>query len=135
MAAIIPTVRHLVSGTGAVVHLLVVRPPLRELADRGGSLVHLDEILRQELAAWHDYLTRQGSQLAYDGIVVEREVRFGDALVETLAVAQRHATHLIALAAQPQRWLQRFRRPHLAQQLLTHAVIPVLAVPPEKAPL
>src|SRR3954463_11218710 len=135
MAAIVPAVRQLVSGTGAVVHLLVVRPPLRDLAPREGPLVHLDEVLRQELAAWNDYLTRKGSQLAYDGIVVEREVRFGDALVETLAVAQRHAMHLIALAVQPQFWLQRLRRPNLAHRLLTQALIPVLAVPPQKARL
>jgi hypothetical protein len=64
MATIIPTVRHLVSGTGAVVHLLSVRPPLRELAPRRRPLVHLDELLHQELAAWHDCLTQQGSQLA-----------------------------------------------------------------------
>jgi hypothetical protein len=94
--------------------------------------VPLDEVLRQELAAWHDYLAHLGSQLAYDGIIVKREVRFGDALGETLAVARRHATHLIALVAQPQRWLQRHWRPNLVQQLLAQPAIPVLAVPSER---
>ena len=132
-AAIIPAVRQLVSGTGAVVHLLVVRPPLRELVSGEKPRVHLDEVLRRELAAWHDYLTHHGSQLAYDGIVVEREVRFGDALQETFAVAQRHATHLIALVAQPQLWLQRLWRPNLAHQLIAQPAIPVLTIPPERA--
>ena len=130
MAAIVPTVRHLVGGTGAVVHLLAVRPPLHRPAQVGDKIVPIDELMVQERAVWHDYLGRQASQLAYDGVVVRREVRFGDQLAETLATAQRHAVQLIALGARSQPWLQRILRPNLAQQLLAQPLVPVLAVPP-----
>jgi len=154
MEAILPTVRHLVGGTGAVVHLLALRPSARELAREENCLrnVYVDDVLveglvgwippavgprrsletrlREERATWQAYLKRQASQLAYDGMVVQREVCFGDPLVETLAAAQRQATHLIALSAAPQSWLGRHLRPSLAQQLLHHSAVPVLAVPP-----
>ncbi len=154
MASILPTVRHLVGGTGAVVHLLALRPSARELAREEDCLrdVYVDDVLleglvgwirpaagprrsletrlREERATWQAYLLRQASQLAYDGMVVQREVSFGDPLVGTLAAAQRQATHLIALSAPPQSWLGRHVRPSLAQQLLQHSTVPVLAVPP-----
>jgi nucleotide-binding universal stress UspA family protein len=126
---ILPSLRALVGGTGAEVHLLAVRPPLRELAQSEERHLYLDELLREESAVWQDYLARQGSQLAYDGVVVRREVRFGDPLAETLAAAERHAVHLIALAARPQQAVQRALRPNLAQQLLAQSAVPVLAVP------
>jgi nucleotide-binding universal stress UspA family protein len=126
---ILPSLRALVGGTGAEVHLLAVRPPLRELAELEEREVYLDELLREEQAIWQDYLARQASQLAYDGVVVRREVRFGDPLAETLAAAERHAVHLIALAARPQQAVQRALRPNLAQQLLAQSAVPVLAVP------
>ena len=55
--------------------------------------------------------------------------------VEETMIDAPHAMHLIALAAQPQFWLQRLRRPNLSHRLLTQALIPVLAVPPQKARL
>jgi nucleotide-binding universal stress UspA family protein len=131
---ILPSLRALVGGTGAAVHLLAVRPPLRELAQREERDLYLDELLREEQAIWQDYLKRQASQLAYDGVVVRREVRFGDPLAETLAAAERHAVHLIALAAQPQQPVQRALRPNLAQQLLAQSAVPVLAVPAWSSP-
>jgi nucleotide-binding universal stress UspA family protein len=126
---VLPSLRALVGGTGAEVHLLAVRPPLRELAQLEERDLYLDELLREEDAIWLDYLARQGSQLAYDGVVVRREVRFGDPLAETLAAAERHAVHLIALAARPQQAVQRALHPNLVQQLLAQSVVPVLAVP------
>jgi nucleotide-binding universal stress UspA family protein len=134
MAEIIPSLRQLVGGTGATVHLLIVRPPVRELMRRGDRVVYLDELLLEEQAAWQHYLARQGSQLAYDGVVVRHEVRFGDPLAETLAAAQHHAVHLIAVVAQPQRPVERIIRPHLAQRLLEQSVVPVLAVPSWQPP-
>jgi nucleotide-binding universal stress UspA family protein len=128
-ATILPSLQPLVGGTGAVVHLLAVRPPVRELARRGDRVLYLDEQMREQRAAWNDYLTRQGSLLAYDGVVVRHEVRFGDPLAETLAAAHRHGVHLVALAAPPQPALQRIVRPSLAQQLLSQSAVPVLAVP------
>jgi nucleotide-binding universal stress UspA family protein len=130
--AVIPALRRLVGGTGAVVHLLAVRPEIRRPEHNGDRLLYLDELRVQERAHWLDYLVRHGSHLAYDGMVVQREVRFGDPLAETLASAERHAMQLIVLAARPQRWLARMWRPNLAQQLLAHAVVPVLTVPAER---
>ncbi|HEY7066735.1 MAG TPA: universal stress protein [Chloroflexota bacterium] len=130
--AAVPALRWLVGGTGAVVHLLAVRPQVRRPEHSGDRLIYLDELRLQERAHWLDYLTREASHLAYDGIVVQREVRFGDPLAETLAAAERHAMQLIVLAARPQTWLERLWRPHLAQQLLAHAAIPVLTVPAER---
>ncbi len=153
VGVLIPVLRQLMSGTGGLVHLLAVRPPLRLPARERPAFVHahdlmtaaaptpalveappprrvcLDELLVQERAYWLDHLRRQGSQLAYDGVVVQREVRFGDAVAETLAAAERQAVHLIAVAAQPQTWIERLLRPNLAQRLLREAVMPVLTVP------
>jgi nucleotide-binding universal stress UspA family protein len=126
---IIPTLRQMLGGTGALVHLLVVRPPVREPLRLPDRLIYLDELVQQEQAVWQDYLARQGSQLAYDGIVVHRTVRFGDPLTEILAVAERHSMHLIALLADGQAWPERLLHPSLAQQLLARSRVPVLAVP------
>jgi nucleotide-binding universal stress UspA family protein len=134
MAEIIPSLRQLVGGTGARVRLVLVRPPVRKPIQRGDRLVYLDELLREEEAEWHAYLIRQGSQLAYDGVVVRREVQFGDPLAETLAAARRHAVQLIALAAPPQSGVQRILRPSLAHQLLAQSAVPVLVVPTWRPP-
>jgi nucleotide-binding universal stress UspA family protein len=134
MAQIIPRLRQWFGGTGAVVHLLVVRPPIREVLHLEDRVIYLDELVAQEQAAWHRYLVLQGSQLAYDGVVVHREVYFGKPVAETLAAAERHSVHLIALVGQQQSWLQRFARPTLAQQLLAQSQVPVLVVPPVSSP-
>jgi nucleotide-binding universal stress UspA family protein len=130
MAQIIPRLRQWFGGTGAVVHLLVVRPPIREALRLEDRVIYLDELVQQERAAWLGYLLRQGSQLAYDGVVIQWEVRFGGPGAETLAAADLHAVHLIALVGQQQAWLQRLTRPSLAQQLLARSQVPVLVVPP-----
>ena len=160
MTEIIPAVRQLVRGTGAVVHLLAVRPPVHERVRRERRPIYVDDLLlegltgwapqlprpesyleetledrlRAERTVWHEYLARQGSQLAYDGVVVQREVSFGDPLTETLAAAERQAVRLITLATRPQLWLKRLLRPNLAQQLLAQSAVPVLAVPPGGLP-
>ena len=127
----IPAVRQLVGGTGAVVHLLAVRPLPRPSAPDAlwwanpesmiaATLMNApagtparaepyDQVLRHEHATLDRYLLRHGSQLAYDGIVVRRQVRFGDPLQETLAVARREAIHLILVAPQAQHWWDRLR--------------------------
>jgi nucleotide-binding universal stress UspA family protein len=152
--AIIPALRQLVGGTGALVHLLVVRPPVRLPDWRGDRLPsveevlipgvlgmplrsvrpeprpYLDTLLARESATWLTYLRRIGSALAYDGVVVQHEIRFGDPFRETLAVAERHALNLIVLEAQPQSWVERLWRPSLAQKLLAQPDVPVLTVPP-----
>ncbi|HLI28391.1 MAG TPA: universal stress protein [Chloroflexota bacterium] len=125
----IAALRPFVAGTGAVVHLLVVRPPIREVVRSERGVVYLDELLRDEAAAWRDYLVRKGSELAYNGVVVRHEVRFGEPVAETLAAAVRHGVQLIAVAAPAQPWWQRLARPSLAQRLLAQAAIPVLTVP------
>jgi hypothetical protein len=76
----------------------------------------------------------RGSPLAYDGVVVRREVRFGDPVAESLAAAERHTVQLIALVGQPQSWLRRLVRPTLAEQLLARSRVPVLVVPPVSYP-
>src|SRR5688572_32465474 len=40
---------------------------------RGAEVVYLDELVREEEAAGRDYLLREGSQLAFDGVVVRSE--------------------------------------------------------------
>lgn len=130
--AVVPALRRLVGGTGAVVHLLAVRPEIRRPEQSGDRLLYLDELRTQERAHWLDYLARHGSHLAYDGVVVQREVRFGDPLHEALATAERQAMQLIVLAARPQAWLDRLWRPNLAQRLLSQAAVPVLTVPAER---
>src|SRR5690349_16743668 len=97
MAQILPGLRQWFGGTGAVVRLLIVCPLLREVLRLEDRVMYLDELVQQERAAWLDYLLRQGSQLAYDGVVVRREVRFGDPVAESLAAAERHAVQLIAV--------------------------------------
>ena len=131
---LIPALRRVAGGTGAVVHMLAVRPEIRQPERCGDRVLYLDELRLQERAHWLDYLARQGSHLAYDGMVVQREVRFGDALAETLAVAVRQAMHLIVVTAAPQAWPARLLRPNLAQRLLAQAPIPVLALPAERPP-
>jgi len=131
---IIPSVRHLLSGTGALAHLLVVRPPVRDIVRTPSRVIYLDERLRDERAGWADYLTRKGSMLAYDGVVVRSEVCFGEPLAETLAAARRHCVRLIAVAAPAQSWLDRTLHPSLAQQLLAQSAVPVLAVPTDSPP-
>ena len=134
MAEIAPSLRHLVGGTGAVVHLLAVRPPVRRPEQRGEQTLYLDDLQREERRIWQAYLAQVGSQLAYDGVVVRREVRFGEPLAETVTAAKLHGVQLIALAAPAQHSLQRALRPSLAQQLLTQSEVPVLAVPVGRDP-
>ena len=129
MEEVLPTVRYLVGGTGAHVCLVAVRPPVRHMVQGENRVVYLDERMREERANWDDYLLRKGSMLAYDGVVVKRDVRFGEALAETLAAADQYRARVIAVAAQPQPWLARTLRPNLAQQLLAQSAVPVLAVP------
>jgi nucleotide-binding universal stress UspA family protein len=131
---ILPTLRQMLGGTGATVHLLVVRPPLRQPLYLDDRVIYLDELLKQEQATWQDYLTRQASQLAYDGIVVQRSACFGDSLTEILAVAHRQSMQLIALTAQPQPWPQCVFRPSLAHRLLAQSLVPVLVVPAAHPP-
>jgi nucleotide-binding universal stress UspA family protein len=160
MAAVIPALRELVGGTGALVQLLLVRPPVRvplhedepilypddlvtqamvgglhpaaRPARRPGQ-VFLDDLVAHERAEWETYLGRQGSHLAYDGVVVERELRFGDLLEETLAAVGQRGAHLIVLATRAQSAWQRILRPNLAQRLLARSPVPVLTVPPARA--
>jgi nucleotide-binding universal stress UspA family protein len=129
-AQILPRLRQWFGGTGTVVHLLVVRPPVRDVLRLEDRLVYLDELVQQERASWLDYLVRQGSQLAYDGVVVRREVRFGELLTEILAVAERRSMHLIALIGRRHSWPRRWLRLDLAEQLLATSPIPTLVVPP-----
>jgi nucleotide-binding universal stress UspA family protein len=129
---LIPALRRLVGGTGALVHLLAVRPEIREPEPCGDRMIYLDELRLQERAHWLDYLARQGSHLAYDGMIVQREVRFGDPLAETLAAVARQAMHLIVVTAAPQAWPERLLRPSLARRLLAQAPIPVLTLPAER---
>ena len=134
MAEIIPMLRQMWGGTGAVVHLLLVRPPIQGPLRLDDRLLYLDELLQTEQATWRDYLMRQGSQLAYDGIVVRRTVRLGDFLMEVLAAAECQPVQLIALVAQQEGWPKRLVRPSLAQQLLAQSPVPVLVVPPASHP-
>lgn len=146
--AVIPAARHLVGGTGAVVHLLATRPLPTPAANRSvwafnpesivtstlfGSPgsgdeppVSFDKVLTREHAIVDRYLARFGSQLAYDGMVVRREIRFGDACAEIIAAARRHAAQLIMLAPHSQGWWDRLRRRGLVQQLIHAAPVPVL---------
>jgi nucleotide-binding universal stress UspA family protein len=133
-AEIFPPLRQWLGGTGAVVHLLLVRPPVRQTLRLEDRVIYLDELLAHERATWQDYLLRQGSQLAYDGMIVHREVRFGDPVVETLAVVQRQPVQLIALVDQLQAWPQRWLCPSLAERLLTRSPVPVLVMPPAARP-
>src|SRR4051794_29172497 len=152
---VLPAVRQLVGGTGAVVHLLAVRPLPRLRPPRSlwwanpesmiaASLLNApagtptraesyDAVLRREHAALDRTLLRHGSELAYDGIVVRRQVRFGDPLEETLAVARREAIHLILVAPRAQHWWDRLRRPSLTQQLLDRSPVPVMVAAGEEA--
>ena len=132
-AEVLGAVRQFVGGTGAVVHLLFVRPPVRGPERRGDQTVYLDELLREEEAAGRDYLARAGSQLAFDGVVVRRAVRFGDPLAETLSAAARYAVQLIAVAAPAQSAAGRLLRPSLADRLHARAVVPILTVLPVQA--
>ncbi|MBX5491241.1 MAG: universal stress protein [Chloroflexi bacterium] len=125
----ISALRPFIAGTGALVHLLVVRPPIREVVRNERGIIYLDELLREETAAWRDYLVRKGSELAYNGVVVRHDVRFGDPVAETLNAAVRHGMQLIAVGAPAQPWWRRLTRPSLAQRLLAQATIPVLTVP------
>jgi nucleotide-binding universal stress UspA family protein len=126
MAEIVPTLRRLVAGTGARVHLLLVRPPVAGPMQGTDRVLFLDELVSVERTTWETYLGHHGRQLATADIDVQCEVRFGDALAETLAAGQRQKVHFIALAGQPQRWLQRLLRPSLAQRLLGQPRVPVL---------
>jgi nucleotide-binding universal stress UspA family protein len=128
MAEIIPTLRRLVAGTGAIVHLLLVRPPVPGPVQGKDRVLFLDELVSVERTAWEGYLGHHGRQLEDANVAVQCEVRFGDALAETLAVGQRQKVQFIALAGQPQRWLQRLLRPNLAQRLLGQQRAPVLIV-------
>lgn len=128
MAEIIPTLRRLVAGTEAIVHLLLVRPPVAGPLQGADRVLYLDELVTLERTAWEDYLGHHGRQLADADVAVHCEIRFGDALAETLAAGQRQKVHFIVLAGQPQRWLQRLLRPNLAQQLLGQPRAPVLIV-------
>jgi nucleotide-binding universal stress UspA family protein len=134
MAQIISRLRQWLGGTGAVVYLLVVRPPIREVLRLEDRIIYLDELVQQERAAWQAYLLRQGSQLAYDGVVVQREVRFGDPVAATLASAERYSVHLIALVGQPQSWARRWIHRSLEEQLLAKSPVPLLVVPPTSRP-
>ena len=134
MAQILPVLRQMLGGTGAVVQLLVVRPPIQGPIRLDDRLLCLDELLHTEQATWRDYLLRQASKLAYDGIVVQRTVRFGDPLTEILSAAERSPVQLIALVAPQQSWPERLVRPSLAQQLLAQSPVPVLVVPPVSRP-
>jgi nucleotide-binding universal stress UspA family protein len=157
MARVIPALRGLVHDGEAVVHLLLVRPPVRppeppaleplifpeELLlapPHGGALVPgarsysvpqvpLDELMAREHADGEAYLRRVGSQLAYDGVRVRGEVQFGNLLAEVLRAAARHAIHVIALTHAPRAGWRRLLRPGLAQALLTQSPVPVLHVP------
>jgi nucleotide-binding universal stress UspA family protein len=99
---------------------------------RPGPPPYLDALLARESTTWLDYLRREGSALAYDGVLVQHEVRFGDPVREALAAAERHALHLIMLVARPQSWVDRLVRPNLAQKLLAKPDVPVLTVSPER---
>jgi hypothetical protein len=79
---LIPALRRLAGGTGVLVHLWAVRPEIRHPERSGDCLLYLDELRLQERAHWLGHLARQGSHLAYHGIVVPRGVRFADALTE-----------------------------------------------------
>jgi nucleotide-binding universal stress UspA family protein len=131
-AEVLGAVRYLVGGTGAVVHLLLLCPPVRGPLRRGAEVVYLDELVREEEAAGRDYLMREGSQLAFDGVVVRPLVRFGDPLVETLAAASRQAVQLIAVAAPAQALVARLLRPSLADRLRRATRVPLLTVRPAR---
>jgi hypothetical protein len=99
---------------------------------RGDRIVPLDELLCEESTQAHDYLRRLGSHLAYDGIVVHREVRFGDPLTETLAAVERHGVQAVVLAGhEPRRSLFRATWGH---RLLAQAIVPVVVLPHSSAP-
>ena len=117
MIGALPAIGHLVGGTGAAVHLLLVRPLPRLSRQRDEWPLYLDDLLRIEQATWRDYLLHHGSALAYDGIVVRREVRFGALLDETVAAADRHAAHLIALSEPPVTGIPQLLHRSLADQL------------------
>src|SRR4051794_5849318 len=129
MAGALPALRHLVGGTGAVVHLLLVRPLPRLPRRRDRGPVLLDDVMRIEQAAGRAYLVHHGSALAYDGIVVQREVRFGTLQDEIMAAADRHAAHLVALSEAPASGVTRLLHRSLADQLATRLHIPVMRLP------
>ncbi len=134
MAAALPAIRQLVSVTGTNVHLLLVRPMPRQVERRGDGWAYLDELVREECADGQAYLCHHGSALAYDGIVVQREVRFGELLPQILAAATRQAAHLIALAAPAPSWGERLLGQRWVQQLMARAPVPVLVIPPSGTP-
>jgi nucleotide-binding universal stress UspA family protein len=129
MARVIPALRQLVGGSGAVAYLLLVRPRVHRAWQDAGPSIPFHEVLEQEGAVWRDYLAQVGAPLAYDGVVIRREVRFGNLVQEILDAACRHAVHLIVVIAQSQGGLGRVLQPSPAHQLLVHANVPVLAVP------
>ena len=100
MTEVIPTLRRLVVGTGAIVHLLLVRPPVSGPLQGEDRMLYLDELVSLERTTGENYLDHHGRQLADADIAVQCEVRFGDPLAETLAAGQRQKVHFIALAGQ-----------------------------------
>jgi nucleotide-binding universal stress UspA family protein len=118
--SMVEAVAALARGTGAVVRLLNVVPrPDNVLDEDGRVLAYSDQETARFEAAALDYL--RTVEVAFDGVLVECAVRFGDPVTQILEEAEAWNADLIALATRGRSAIGRALLGSVAEQVFRKA--------------
>ena len=123
--SVLPVVAGLASAMGATVRLLHVEPEAKEVIDHlGRVIVYLDQDAARLEADGMDYLADMAERLP--GVAVERTVRVGDPVRESLGEAEVVRADLIAVTTTGRSGLRRAMLGSVAEQVFNRAEVPVM---------
>ena len=126
---VIDLIANAARGGGATVRLLHVCPYAENIVDVDGRVIaYADQETARLQNEATDYLSRVA--LRFDGAVVERVVRFGEAVTEILLESEAVGADLIAMTARRRQRLSQFVLGTTADQVCRRTDVAVLLVRP-----
>lgn len=123
--AVLPVIAELARGAGSTVRLLCVeRVPDNVVSHYGRVVAYADQEMARLEAEALSYLDAVAVSL--DGLPIERVIRFGDPVEETLLEADVFGADLIATTVPRGGWLTRVFSRSVGPRVFRKAKVPVL---------
>lgn len=127
---VVPWARRLARHGRATIHLLVVRPVVKDVAIRGRTMVYVDQLEAQSAAEAHAALKPVAVRLEEEGFEVATEVRFGEPVATILAAAHNAGVDVIAIATHRPEGVWGLWKRSVAEDLLRRSPVPVFVTRP-----
>jgi nucleotide-binding universal stress UspA family protein len=129
--AIIPLIAAVARAAGATVRLLHVAPVPHNVEMPAGHVIAYADQEMDRLDVEHTEYMRAVAEAHLTGVPTEVGVRFGDAVDEILAEADRFGADLIGVATKTRSSITRALLGSVAEELVRRAPVTVMLVRPE----